>query len=219
MARKYASVLNAVANLGILTAATFILLAPGGVIRKMWHDYRERATTEQRVKAHWDDMTARRLYGSDAAVSVIEFTDYQCPYCEEAHRLIKEIVADDPQVSVAVVHFPLTSLHPSAEGAARAAICAELQGRFAEMNDYLFETDDWEDGQDWMSAAEAVAVPDIELFRSCLDDTNTTARLDRDRTLGERLGIRATPSFAFRYGLFTGIPSSEEFLTWVAKGR
>ncbi len=82
---------------------------------------------------------------TDAKVTIIEFSDFQCPYCSRALPTVKKILADyGDKIAFSYKHFPLVSIHPRAQKAAEAAECAKDQGKFWEMHDKLFEGQtDW----------------------------------------------------------------------------
>ncbi len=76
----------------------------------------------------------------DAKVTIVEFSDFQCPYCERAYPTVNQILKDyDGKVRIAYKQFPLNSIHPKAQKAAEAAECAKEQGKFWEYHNKLFE--------------------------------------------------------------------------------
>jgi protein-disulfide isomerase len=98
----------------------------------------------------------------------------------------------------------LTTLHPAAEGAARAAICAEDQGSFRTMHHYLMSTKAWQSDRDWMQAARASGIRDTSQFRQCLTAKSTQNRLDADGHLAKELRAIGTPTFYTRDSAFLG---------------
>src|SRR5690242_15272210 len=79
------------------------------------------------------------LGDSDAAVTVVEYGDFECPHCGRAHIILKELRALESRFRLVFRHFPLTAIHPHAEPAAEASEAAGAQGQFWEMHDLLFE--------------------------------------------------------------------------------
>lgn len=82
------------------------------------------------------------VYGkADAKVTIVEFSDFECPYCARAYDTVNQIKEAYPNdVKIVYKHFPLSNIHPNAENAAKAAVCAQEQGKFWEMHDKLFES-------------------------------------------------------------------------------
>jgi protein-disulfide isomerase len=145
-----------------------------------------------------------RILGSaDAPVWLIEVSDFQCPFCKQWHdasfaALDKEYVKTG-KVRMAYLNFPLTSIHPNAQAAAEAAMCASVQGRFWQMHESLFATQErWEGQRDPMPAFDSLAVAagaNRQAWHDCMT-THATAKLieaDHDRSRGA--GVRSTPTF------------------------
>lgn len=141
--------------------------------------------------------------GSGPAV-MVEYSDYQCPMCALAHEETRTFLARRPDVTLVRRHFPLDSscnpaltrpMHPQACALARAAICAEAQERFAEMDDALFENQ--REGLPVSAIAERLGL-DMGRFRECLASPETERRLAADIAAGRRDGVKATPTFVVR---------------------
>lgn len=149
---------------------------------------------------------------ADAPVTLVQFTDYQCPYCLRTEPTVAKIRAHyGDRVRVVVRHFPL-DFHRQARGAAEAAACARKQGRFFEYHDALFENQ------------KALALPDLEdrarklgldlgSFRSCLSARQSAAEVDADLEEARRLGISGTPAFFVNGILLSGAQPYESFVT------
>jgi protein-disulfide isomerase len=141
---------------------------------------------------------------------VFEFSDYECPFCAKAHDELKALLATRPDVTMVKRHFPLDSscnpimkrpMHPRACALARAAICADQQGRFTEMDDALFGN------QQAKRPLEELAVKiglDAARFRACLMDSETTRRLSSDIATGIQIGLTATPTYVVNGVQYTG---------------
>ncbi len=127
----------------------------------------------------------------DALVTVIEFSDYECPYCKKAHEPLMEALADHDDVRLIFKHFPLPG-HKHAIPAALAAWAAQQQGKFWEMHEHLFEvggkTDDIE------QAAERIGL-DVARFRVDMMSEAARQALEADRHASGLLGIGSTPHF------------------------
>jgi protein-disulfide isomerase len=137
-----------------------------------------------------------------AAVAIVEFSDFQCPFCVQAYRDLRDLVRTRSDVSVVFRHFPLDatcnahlkgSLHPDACLAACAAECAARQGRFWEYHDVLFDNHEHLERESLFRYARDVRL-DIPDFRACLDDPATRTRIGEDVEAGARAGVSSTPT-------------------------
>lgn len=155
-----------------------------------------------------------RLGPETAAVTIIEFGDYQCPYCREseAHlRAIRSKYGND--VSLVYRHFPLPG-HGAAYPAARAAECAGQQDRFWEIHELLYATNSWiEDISEAGLAglAEQAGVMNVEEFADCLADREIDELVNADVAAGRTLGIQGTPTFLVNGELHIGVLDSLRF--------
>ena len=132
---------------------------------------------------------------SDAPVTIVEFTDYECPYCrryyrQTYHRLLEEF---EGEVRYVVRNYPL-SIHPNARKAAEAAECAHNQGRFWDYHDHLFENADALEPDDLKRHARDLGL-DGGQFDECLESGAESETVEGDLSTGRRLGIRGTPTF------------------------
>ncbi len=132
---------------------------------------------------------------------VVVYSDYQCPMCARAHEETRAFQARRPDVTLVKRNFPLDptcnplvkrAMHPLACSLARAAICAEAQGRFAEMEDALFAN---QQRNEPLEAIVARLGLDPGRFRDCLASPETERRLGADIAAGVRDGVKATPTF------------------------
>ncbi|HEV2386676.1 MAG TPA: thioredoxin domain-containing protein [Candidatus Acidoferrales bacterium] len=130
-----------------------------------------------------------------APVTIVEFSDFQCPYCrgvEPTLRQIQQKYAD--KVSFAYRDFPLRSIHPQAELAAEAARCAQDQGKFWEYHDLLMADPPRLD-RNSLAADAATLHLDAKQFDSCLSSSKPAAVVQQDLDAGEALGVNGTPGF------------------------
>ncbi len=128
-------------------------------------------------------------------LTFVVFTDFRCPFCKQAAKRLDEIERAYPD-KVALVHknLPLTSLHPQAELAARAAFAAGRQGKFWEMHDTLFTANGTDLPQELINTmAEGLGL-DMEKFEEDISSAAATAAIETDRKLAEELGIKSTPT-------------------------
>jgi protein-disulfide isomerase len=131
----------------------------------------------------------------DADVKLVEYGDFECPYCGAAHQIIKQIqqILGD-QLCFVFRHFPLTQIHPHAERAAEAAETAGAQGRFWSMHDLLFENQQTLDDRHLLRFAEILNL-DTERFTRELGEGVHRERVREDFMSGVRSGVNGTPTF------------------------
>ena len=128
-----------------------------------------------------------------APVTIVEFSDFQCPYCGAAHAELGRLLGEfEGQVKLVFKHFPLGG-HERAMPAARAAQAAAAQGKFWEMHDLLFEHQSALEDADLERYARELGL-DIDRFKSDMSAPTTQERIDSDRSEGERLMVRGTPT-------------------------
>lgn len=130
----------------------------------------------------------------DAPVTIIEFSDFQCPYCLRVTPTIKDLLAKYPeQVRFFYRHLPLDN-HSRARSAAVASVCAGRQGEFWDYHDVLFENQGALEDEDLRGYAEHIRL-DLDLFDACLVSPEAAAWVDEDRAAADALGISGTPAF------------------------
>jgi protein-disulfide isomerase len=130
-----------------------------------------------------------------APVTLVEYGDYQCPYCGMAHPIVQELLRERPDVVRFVFrHFPLTNVHPFAEVAAETAEAAGARQRFWQMHDWLFEHQDQFDPVHLAAGVEEVGLPVDEVIQE-VNDHIYLDRIRRDFVSGARSGVNGTPTF------------------------
>ena len=130
-----------------------------------------------------------------AAVTLVEYGDYQCPYCLQAHPImidLQEHLGD--RMRLVFRNFPLSTLHPHAQHAAEAAEAAGAQGKFWEMHDYLYEHQSHLDDAALLGYAAEIGL-DVERFTRDLKGHEFAARVREDFQGGIRSGVNGTPTF------------------------
>lgn len=136
----------------------------------------------------------RRLGPADAQVQLIEFADYECPYCASFHATLDALRKRYPrQVAVYLIHHPLPG-HRFAEKAARAAECAGAQGHFEAMHASLFNHQNALGLKPWGELADEAGVPDLVLFESCIESAEPIRLLLEGKEFADQLGVRGTPT-------------------------
>ncbi len=154
---------------------------------------------------------ARMRGDPGAPVTIVEFSDFQCPYCQRAQATLKEVVAKyGGKVRLAYRDFPLIQIHPRAHRAAEAARCAGAQGKFWEYHDLLY-TDNTKLGDaDLAGHAKALGL-DEKQFESCLASGKYTAAVDADLRAGTNAGVSGTPAFVINGVMLEGAQPASAF--------
>ena len=147
---------------------------------------------------------------ADAPVTIVEFSDFQCPYCKSIQPVIRQLRQRYPkQVNWRFKDLPLISIHPSAQSAAEAARCAGEQGKFWEYRDALFQANqisvDMHKG-----VAESLGL-DSEPFLACLQSEKYRDAVQADSKEAQELGIGGTPTFVINGIVLAGAQPFEEF--------
>jgi len=143
--------------------------------------------------AHVEVGNAPRLGAEAAPVQIVEFADYECPYCQQVNADLAKVRDQfGDKVSLVYKDFPLP-MHPLAERAAEAARCAGTQGKFWEYHDSLFESKRLQ-ASDLREQAEKLKL-DSARFNQCLESGEQAAAVKKDAKEGQRLGLQGTPSF------------------------
>ncbi len=138
----------------------------------------------------------------DAPITLVEYGDFECPYCRQAYRQLPAVLRTG-RVRLVFRHFPIAEIHARAEPAAVAAEAAARQGRFWEMHDRLFEHPDRLGDNDLVEHARVLRL-DLDGFKSDLEDHELRRRVQSARAEGERSGARGTPAFFVNGRRFEG---------------
>jgi protein-disulfide isomerase len=131
---------------------------------------------------------------SEAPVTVVEYGDFECPYCGRAEPIVRELLADFGDVRYVWRHLPLSDVHPHAQLAAEASEAAADQGAFWEMHDLLLDHQDDLRPQDLVTYAERLGL-DLERFRDDLDRHRWASRVEEDVDAADMSGVTGTPTF------------------------
>jgi protein-disulfide isomerase len=130
-----------------------------------------------------------------AAIKLVEYGDYQCPYCGDAYSIVKEIQSTfGDQILFVFRNFPLQEAHRYANIAAQAAEAAGRQGKFWEMHDAIYENQQQLNDDFLDNLAEKLGL-DMEHFESDLNSEEISSKIENDFESGVRSGVNGTPSF------------------------
>ncbi len=134
---------------------------------------------------------------ANAKITIIEYSDLECPFCKTFHKTMQQVVAEYPNdVRWVYRHFPLEQLHSKAPAEANAAECAAEQGRFWEFVDKVFAVTPSNDGLDLATLpdlAQQAGVANIAQFQSCVDSNTFKEKVDADLADATSAGGRGTP--------------------------
>lgn len=146
----------------------------------------------------------RPVIGPDnAKVTIVEFSDFQCPYCQRAYPTVEQFMKYyDGKVKLVFMEFPLTSIHPYAQKAAEAAECAADQGAFWDYHDQSF-TAKTLTMDDLKNRAAGLGL-DTAKFNACLDGGQKASAVSAQTSAGEQAGVQGTPAFLINGELISG---------------
>ncbi len=131
----------------------------------------------------------------NATVMMLEFSDFQCPYCKKVQPTLQQLVKTyGDRVAFGYRHFPL-AFHQEADESAIAAECAREQGKFIEMHQMLYQQQSKQSIGDLQDLAKKIGVADTDKFDACLKTEKYRPLLERDMEVAESVGITGTPAF------------------------
>jgi Na+/H+ antiporter NhaA len=215
------------AKLGVLAAAVLAALASWlvfRVVRRLPEETRARqiaATSEDLLDLAGEvDPERDHIRGSeDAPVTLVEYGDYECPYCGQAEMAIRELLdsfGDD--LRYVWRHLPLNDVHEHAQLAAEAAEAAAAQGKFWEMHDRLLDHQDALRPKDLMGHARELGL-DVDRFMDELHDRKYAARVEDDVATADASGVAGTPSFFINGTRYPGAYDVDTLATAVRRAR
>jgi len=148
---------------------------------------------------------------AEARITIVEFSDFQCPYCQRAVGTMQQVLEKYPaDVRLVYRHLPLESIHPHARGAAEASACADAQGQFWAYHDKLFQNNRALAPEDLQRYAAEVGL-DPKAFEACIADAKTKAKVDADLGAARAAGITGTPAFVVNGRMLSGAQPAQNF--------
>ncbi len=153
-----------------------------------------------------------------APISMLEYGDYECPFCAEVQPIVAEIqerLLDD--LCFAFRHFPLTTVHPHSEHAAEAAEAADAQGSFWQMHEMLFQNQQALEDEDLVQYASLLGLDEVRLIRE-VEAGAHAERVRDDFKSGIRAGVNGTPTFFINGERYDGARGLEEMLAALTAG-
>jgi protein-disulfide isomerase len=156
---------------------------------------------------------------SDAKVTVVEFSDFQCPYCESfytrTYAKLKQNYGD--KIRFVFRHYPLYQIHPDAMSSANASECAKEQGKFWEYHDLLFSNQANLSRDALIKYATTAKVENIDQFTQCLDTKKYQSVVDSDQLAGDGYFVTGTPTFFVNGNILVGSQPYEAFVAAIEK--
>ncbi len=162
---------------------------------------------------------ANVLGNADAPVTIVEFADFQCPFCGRHHQMVAPTIVQEyvDTGKAKIVYKHLAFLGPESVYAAIASECAADQGKFLEFHDYLFKHQNGENqgafNKDKLIGFGQELGLDMTAFEQCVNSDATVARVQADTEEGSSFGVRSTPTFFVNGQPLVGLQSVEEFRT------
>ncbi len=135
-----------------------------------------------------------------SGVTLVEYGDYQCPYCEQYYPIVKQVAAEfNDQIKFQFRNYPLINIHQNAFAGARAAEAAALQGKFWQMHDLLYENQQqWSEAsnptQYFQQYAKQLGL-NVDQFNKDYSSNKVNDAINSDKAAGDKLGIKGTPTF------------------------
>lgn len=175
---------------GWIVTGVIRLLPPKRRTRALWGTFDPLVDLAVAVDEHHD-----RIRGSaHAVVTVVEYGDFECPYCGQAEAVVRDLLDSENDVRYVWRHLPLTDVHPHAQLAAEASEAAARQGRYWEMHDLLMARQHALRGSDLLRYAEEVGL-DVDRFRRDMEQHRGALRVAEDVDSADLSGVSGTPTF------------------------
>ncbi|HEX6749149.1 MAG TPA: thioredoxin domain-containing protein [Longimicrobium sp.] len=213
---------NLLSNLATAVMVICALAVTGLLVRREFFAPPGRAGQPDMRPRRVDDWEALLAAGQwmgrrDAPVRIVEFSDFQCPFCARAQPALDAVRRRHPdRVAVLYRHFPLDAIHPHARPAAVASECAAAQGRFEQFANLLFARQDSLGVTPWARFAREAGVRDSAAFERCLADPRTMEAVDRDVRAAQETEVQVTPTLIVNGTLRPGALTEAELEELVA---
>lgn len=203
---------NTILNVVLVTLGVCAVVLTGAVLNRGSNRPSSDAQEDVVVVKNWAAYgeVGNRMGPHDARVVVVEFSDFQCPYCRSMGSNLDSLRKRYPRdVAVVYRHFPIDRLHPLARAAAAASECAAESDRFAAYHDLLFADSTSLLRAAWTRLALKAGVTDTLSFSDCLRSGRGAARVARDVSSSQTLRIDRTPTILVNQFRIVGAPRPE----------
>jgi protein-disulfide isomerase len=192
-------------DLGAVRQDVDALKADMETIKKQLGEIQKQLAQRQTPPAQVDRTTVTMSVGDgpvlgrdDAPITIVEFSDYQCPFCRKhftgAFATLKATYIDTGRVRYYFRDFPLDRVHPYARKAAESAHCAGDQGKFWDMHDVMFNNQETLKSDDFRDFAQSMQL-DLDSFNACLSSGKYAKSVQADLAAGTAAGVTGTPGF------------------------
>ena len=187
-----------------------------GIVALVWYRLAAPLETPPPVATILADTSGLQSGGSfigdsSATIVMVEFSDFQCPFCAKQRVELEDLVRRNPStVAVRFRHLPLRSIHPFAETAALVSECAAQQGRFAEYHDALYAHQQEIGKTSWQTFAERAGVASISQFDSCVVQQRLMEKVLADERDARRFALTSTPVVIIGKRLYKGFVDRDE---------
>ncbi len=178
-----------------------------------------RAQGEPTHLRDWERLarSGRSMGSADAPITIVEFSDFQCPSCGRLQPDLRALRVRYPgRTRIVYRHLPLSRIHPHAEMAAEAAECAGAQDAFEQYHDALFAKQDSIGVKSWVSFGRDARLADTVEFNHCLTERRYAGRVRDDVTTARDAGFRGTPTLVVAGRVIRGRPPLEELERLIA---
>ena len=187
---------DAILNGALIVISACVVVITIAAVRRMHDDDSARAGPPSitQVKDWRSYQADGDLIGSaDAPIEIVEFADFQCPFCAREASVVDSVLARNPgKVALRFRHFPLDAIHPYAHSAALAGICADHFGWFSAFFRTVFENQDSLPTRSWTWFARKAGQRDAKRLESCMKEPVTTRALEREMAAGKAADVSAT---------------------------
>jgi len=205
-------------GVAVLAMMGALLVQPGGSVRSRIDSFLSDRQVQRVLGDRWHEIAGFDASDPPARHVIVEFMDYQCPFCRRAEDTLSAY-ARTKDFEVVYRHYPVAVLHLRAEEAARVAICADEQGVFQEVHTYLIREEWWDDPVPLDARSAELGIADTAVFRQCLTSQRLEERLAADRKLGDILNVQGTPLFVGPKGVHRGLISGAEIEDLVGSSK
>ena len=167
---------------------------------------------QQTTRVKVDDGGNPAFGPSNAPITIVEFSDYQCPYCRQWYSQVYQRLLQTYPNKIRFVYrdFPLSSIHPEAQPAAEAADCAGEQGRYYDFHDKLFSGQVELSSAAYTQYAQELGLDEVK-FKDCVSSQRFKSEVTADYQFATSLGVRSTPTFFINGIVLIGAQPFEAF--------